>query len=130
MAADHAHRAASGRHAEAAARAHLLQAGLREVASNARAGHGELDLVMLDTDAGGRSVLVFVEVRHRRGRGFGGAAASVDAHKQRKLIRAAQGFLQQHPDYARHPCRFDVVESGGDPAHPTLNWIRDAFQLS
>ncbi len=108
---------------EAAARDHLVDAGLRPVAANANYRLGELDLVMLDG-----TTLVFIEVRYRRDDRFGGGAASVDFRKQRKLVRAAQLFLQRHPRYADGPCRFDVVEADGDPAAPQLRWLRDAFR--
>ncbi len=117
-----------GAQAEAAARRHLLRAGLREVAANANFRLGELDLVMLDGTGRGGEALVFVEVRYRRTAGFGGGAASVHAGKQRKLVRAAQQFLLAHPRWAQAPCRFDVVEADGDPAAPRLHWIRDAFR--
>ena len=117
-----------GAQAEAAARRHLLRAGLREVAANANFRLGELDLVMLDGTGRGGEALVFVEVRYRRTAGFGGGAASVDAGKQRKLVRAAQQFLLAHPRWSQAPCRFDVVEADGDPAAPRLHWIRDAFR--
>lgn len=108
---------------EAAAREHLSGHGLREFASNAGFRVGELDLVMLDGDT-----LVFVEVRYRRDDRFGGGAASVDARKRRKLVLAAQAFLQRHPAHAERACRFDVVEADGDPARPQLRWLRDAFR--
>lgn len=113
---------------EAAACEHLRGQGLREVAANAHFRGGELDLVMRDRDASGQWVLVFVEVRYRRHAGFGGGAASVDAGKRRRLVVAAQRFLLAHPEFADTPCRFDVVEAEGDPASPTLHWIRDAFR--
>ena len=112
---------------EALARRHLQQAGLRDVAANANYRFGELDLVMLD--ASGRTpCLVFVEVRYRRDARFGGGAASIDAHKCRRLVRAAQAFLQAHPVYRDASCRFDVVQAQGDPAAPELHWLRDAFR--
>lgn len=123
---DQRHR--SGALAEAAARTHLLRAGLREVAANASFRLGELDLVMFDPGARGGGCLVFVEVRYRAGAGYGGGAASVAGAKQRKLVRAAQQFLLAHPRYAEANCRFDVVEAQGDPAAPALRWIRDAFR--
>lgn len=108
---------------EAAARAHLLRTGLREVATNASFRSGELDLVMRDGDA-----LVFVEVRYRSSARFGDGAASVDVRKRRKLVQAAQAFLAHHPRYADMPCRFDVIAADGDPAAPRLHWLRDAFR--
>jgi putative endonuclease len=125
--ADGIDRRARGAAIEAAARACLLRAGLREIARNANYRGGELDLVMLDQDRGG-DVLVFVEVRYRNTQAFGGGAVSVDARKRHKLVRAAQLFLLSHPRYANASCRFDVVEAGGDPQAPALRWLRDAFR--
>jgi putative endonuclease len=121
MAAD---RRTDGRTAEAAARTLLLKAGLTEIAANAAYRGGEIDLVMRD----GAGTVVFVEVRFRRSRAFGGGAASVDAGKRRRIVHAAQRFLQDHPAYADAPCRFDVIDADGDPAAPRLDWIRDAFR--
>jgi len=118
-----ADRRARGAAASTAARAYLARAGLRDVAANANYRFGELDLVMLDG-----ATLVFVEVRFRRDARFGGGAASVDAHKRRKLVQAASAFLAHHPKYSNAPCRFDVVEGEGDPASPRLRWLKDAFR--
>ncbi|MDG2516898.1 YraN family protein [Lysobacter soli] len=118
-----ADRRSRGAAVEAAARAYLSRAGLRDVAANANYRFGELDLVMLDG-----STLVFVEVRYRRDARFGGGAASVDVHKRRKLVQAASAFLAHHPKHANAPCRFDVVEADGDPASPRLTWVKDAFR--
>lgn len=120
-------RRARGALIEAAARRHLLQSGLRELAANANYRGGELDLVMLDPTMREPSV-VFVEVRYRGHGGFGGAAASIDARKRRKLVHAAQLFLAGHPSLRHAPCRFDVVIADGDPQAPNLQWLRDAFR--
>ncbi len=114
---------ARGARVEAAARDHLVAAGLQALAMNAQARHGELDLVMRDGDT-----LVFVEVRYRRSDAFGGGFASVDAGKRRRLVLAAQQFLASQREYRDAPCRFDVVDASGDPARPQLRWLRDAFR--
>jgi putative endonuclease len=106
--------------AEDRALSHLLSRGLRLVARNYRTpgrGGGEIDLIMRDGDG----TLVFVEVRKRAGRGFGGAAASIGPMKQRRIVFAARCYLlrlRQEP-----PCRFDVIsmEGGG------IQWMRAAF---
>jgi len=116
-------RRARGAGVEDAALAFLLANGMRLVARNAGFKVGELDLVMRDGDC-----VVFVEVRYRGSAAFGGGAASVDGRKQRRLVRAAQVFLQRFPSFAQAPCRFDVVEASGDPEHPDLRWIRAAFR--
>lgn len=103
----------AGREAEAYALQYLQQQGLQLIEQNWLCKRGELDLVMLDGDT-----VVFVEVRYRRHAGWGGAVESVDFRKQEKLVTAAQLFLQQVPDWADHPCRFDVIAIEGTPAPP------------
>lgn len=96
------------------------------LANNLRCRTGELDLVCLDTD-----VLVIIEVRQRRKIDFGGALASVTWRKQRKIIRAAQFFLQRQADWRGHAMRFDVLALEGlpDGAHRIV-WIKDAFRAT
>jgi Holliday junction resolvase-like predicted endonuclease len=50
---------------------------------------------------------VFAEVRQRASTSHGGAAASVSATKQRRIIFAARHYLMRLG--APPPCRFDVV---------------------
>jgi putative endonuclease len=112
----------SGDAAEDRALAHLAANGLKLVARNYRTPHrggGEIDLVMRDGDT-----LVFVEVRKRTRRDFGGAAASVGSTKQRRIVFAARHFLMKLA--SPPPCRFDVVgvEEGG------IQWLRAAFDAS
>ena len=115
-------RRARGDAAEAAALAMLQAHGLQLLARNAASRGGELDLVMRDG-----ATIVFVEVRYRATRRFGGGAASVDAGKRRRLVHAARAFLAGHPQMADAPCRFDVVDADGDPDAPSLSWLRAAF---
>ena len=121
-------RRARGHAVEIAARELLRRAGLTDIAANANYRGGELDLVMLDATRPGVPAVVFVEVRYRQSQAFGGGTASIDIGKRRRLVHAAQRFLQDHPALADAPCRFDVVDAQGDPASPRLDWIRDAFR--
>jgi putative endonuclease len=113
----------TGDAAEDRALAHLAAAGLKLVARNYRTpgrGGGEIDLVMRD----GAGTLVFVEVRKRASRSFGGAAASVSPLKQRRIIFAARHYLMRLAQ--QPPCRFDVVSvEAGD-----IEWLRGAFDAS
>lgn len=88
----------------------FLQAqGLQLIAQNWQQPKvGELDLVMLETSSAW-STLVFIEVRQRQHSGFGDAALSVTASKQRKMIKTARYFLQAYPKYSHYECRFDVI---------------------
>jgi putative endonuclease len=109
----------AGAQAERAAEQRLVAAGCAVLARNARYREGELDLVVRERD-----LVVFVEVRMRAGRGYGGAAASVDAFKQKRLVRAAQRWLAEHCGERWPACRFDVVTVD---VNGTIEWIRDAF---
>ena len=109
----------AGDAAEDRALAHLIGSGLKLVTRNYRTPHrggGEIDLVMREG-----ATLVFVEVRKRASRDFGGAAASVSATKQRRIVFAARHFLMRIA--SPPPCRFDVVsvEAG------RIEWLRAAF---
>jgi putative endonuclease len=116
-------RRTQGARIEALARDFLQDRGLTPVAANANYRGGELDLVMRDGDT-----LVFVEVRYRRSPGFGGGAASIGAAKRRRTVLAAELFLAGHREYARLPCRFDVIDASGDADAPDFDWLRDAFR--
>ena len=70
--------------------------------------------------------LVFAEVKARSSRAWGYGREAVDAAKQRRIIRAAQAYLQE-TDYAG-PCRLDVVEV--DLNTRSIVWIRDAFSVA
>ena len=99
---------------------YLRAQGLRLAARNYRTpgrGGGEIDLVMWDRDG----TLVFVEVRKRASARYGGAAASVGAVKQRRIVFAARHYLLRLRSLP--PCRFDVVsmENGA------IQWMRAAF---
>jgi putative endonuclease len=111
-------RRTAGRAAEHLAAQFLEARGLKILERNFRCRAGEVDLIARD----GRTV-VFVEVRLRAGNAFGGAAASVDARKQAKVLRAAQYYLAGKPE---QPCRCDVVALDRLAAD-RIQWIRDAF---
>lgn len=114
---------AVGDRAEDRALDHLQRQGLRLVARNYRLAGGphqrgaEIDLILRDRDG----TLVFVEVRARRSAAQGGAAASVSALKQQRIVRAAQHYLMALP--VLPPCRFDLVVIDGD----ALQWLPAAF---
>lgn len=106
--------------AEDEALRHLQRQGLRLLQRNYRSpgrGGGEIDLIMQTPDG----TTVFVEVRSRAKAGHGGAAASIDVFKQRRIVFAARHYLlRQRP---LPPCRFDVVLV--EPAG--LQWLQAAF---
>lgn len=108
-----------GSNAELQARRYLEQRGLRTLETNFRCRWGELDIVMEDDRQ-----IVFVEVRFRADKRFGGAAASVTRAKQQRLLRAGAVFLEQHA-LGHRSVRFDIV--GIDGPNASVEWIVDAF---
>jgi putative endonuclease len=109
---------ASGKRAEALSADFLQARGLRLIARNYSCRMGEIDLILADGPT-----LVFTEVRLRRSRDFGGAAASITAAKRQRILLAARHYLSGRPE---RPCRFDVVLLDAlDPDQ--IEWIKDAF---
>ena len=123
-----------GDDAEAAALEHLLQRGMKLVETNYRTpgrGGGEIDMIMRASDG----TLVFVEVRQRSSTSHGGAAASIGAVKQRRIIFAARHYLMRFASLP--PCRFDVVlvqgnlgEEGAERLAARIEWLQAAFDAS
>jgi putative endonuclease len=108
-----------GHRAEERAEEYLRERGLRIVARNYRTRMGEIDLIATEGDA-----LVFVEVRLRSSERFGGAAASVDERKQRRVVAAARHYLSTLR--VEPPCRFDVVTLDG----VRTTWFKAAFDAA
>lgn len=89
---------------EAAARAYLEGQGYIILDQNWHAGRwGEIDIIAQQGDE-----LIFVEVKSRRGTGFGNPEEAVNSAKQKKLMGAAQSFLIAHP-HLPQKTRFDVI---------------------
>ena len=106
-----------GRQWEDVALAYLERRGLVLVEANFRCKPGEIDLILRDG-----ATLVFVEVRQRAAGAPVSAADSIGRAKIRRIIRAAQVYLQQLDRLP--PCRIDVVAIDG----PDIEWIRNAIE--
>lgn len=112
-----------GDQGEALAAGHLEASGYTILARGYRTRRGEIDLI-----ASRRGVLVFVEVKTRRGERFAAPAESVDRGKRLRLARAAAHYLAAS-GAAAASCRFDVIavtcpEGGG----VRVDHIEDAFR--
>lgn len=71
--------------------------------TNYRCPEGEIDIV-----AGHRDYLVFIEVRTKRGTGFGSPEESITPAKMEKLRTVAARYIQTHDDLPSS-WRIDVV---------------------
>ena len=112
---------AVGIKAEDFAQQYLEQQGLALVERNFRCRLGEIDLIMRENNT-----LVFVEVRYRRNRDFGGPIISVSPRKQHKLRATAKIYLQNNPLAAKATVRFDVLGILG--TEHTVEWIKNAIE--
>lgn len=94
---------AVGRYGENVAASYLARAGWQVLDRNWRGASGEIDIVALQG-----SDLVVVEVKTRRGEGFGHPAEAVTPAKLARLRRLAAQWLAEHD---LHPAsvRVDVV---------------------
>ncbi|MGV3518506.1 YraN family protein [Luteitalea sp.] len=111
-----------GRDGEGAAREALRSCGYVILAERFRVAHGEIDIVARDHET-----IVFIEVKTRRGRAYGGGAAAVTWRKQRTIVRVAEAFLAR-ARLSHLPCRFDVVAVDWPTGEgPRTEIIRGAF---
>ncbi len=111
-----------GKHFEILALKFLRKQGLRQFQLNFHSRFGEIDLIAQDAD-----VLVFIEVRYRKNRNHGDAAATVNFYKQQKIIRTAEHYLQKKGLTNKMPCRFDVIGISGSLDALEIQWIKNAF---
>ncbi|GAB7126418.1 YraN family protein [Silvimonas sp. JCM 19000] len=108
-----------GAQAERQAAAYLQARGLEIVERNWRCRFGEIDLI-----ARQGLTLVFVEVRARRSRRYGGAAFSITPAKCARWMAAAEHYLATlSPQPA---CRFDAVCID----HGRIEWLQHCLDVS
>ena len=93
-----------GTYGERIAAAYLTDAGLRLLDRNWRCREGEIDLVALD----GRT-LVIVEVKTRRGTGFGDPLEAVTDDKLTRLCVLAGAWRRAHRQVRAAGTRIDLV---------------------
>jgi len=111
----------SGAWGEELALRYLTQLGYTLVERNYRTRYGELDLVLRR-----QNILVFVEVKMRRGVGFGHPLEAVTPRKQAAIRALAQRYLfEKEPEF--DAARFDVVGILVGKGAPRIVHIEDAF---
>ena len=114
-----------GRWGEDRAAEFLKAKGYRIVGRNYSCRMGEVDIIARK----GRFI-VFAEVKLRRSDRFAKAMEFVTEAKQRRVIAAAELWLQANPTTAQP--RFDVIEvyapAGLQTGKPEINHIKDAFE--
>jgi putative endonuclease len=97
-----------GPEAERRVRRHYRLRGYLVLATNARAGGYELDIVVRR----GRTVVV-CEVKARSGPGYGEPLEAVGPEKARRVRQAAEAWLASRPELAGLDVRFEAVAVSG-----------------
>jgi putative endonuclease len=110
-----------GRNGEDAAGEAYLRRGYRVYGRNWRCRLGEIDLVLER-----RGVLVFCEVKTRRGGRFGGGYEAVTWRKRAKLRALAEAFLQE-TGFRPRAIRFDVASVSVRGGRSDVEVFEDAF---
>lgn len=88
---------------ESAAAALLQRKGYSVLERNYRTRYGEIDIIAQDGQ-----YIVFAEVKTRASDAIGKPSVWVDARKQKKLLRTAGIYMEEHtPDLQP---RFDIIE--------------------
>ncbi|QIN82956.1 YraN family protein [Rubrobacter tropicus] len=111
----------SGKRGERLARRFLEERGYTVVDQNYRTRHGELDLV-----ASKDGTLVVVEVKLRRGTGFGDPLEAITLRKQRTIRAITEEYLlEKSPTF--HTLRFDAIGILARSDGVRISHVTDAF---
>jgi len=92
----------TGDTAEHIAKGYLIEKGYHILDTNWRIGHLELDIIAKDGEE-----LVIVEVKSREGEGFVHPSDALSDKKMKKIITAAEGWIQYHN--WNGDTRFDLI---------------------
>ncbi len=111
-----------GKEGEDRAARFLAGRGYTILERNYRTQNGEIDLIALH-----RGDVVFVEVKTRTSDAFGAPELAVNPQKQRRMIKAALGYIKYKKLY-QMPCRFDVVAITA-AAGQEVELIENAFEM-
>ena len=112
----------SGAWGEDLALRYLSQKGYVLLERNYRNRYGELDLILEH-----ENVLVFVEVKLRRGTGFGHPLEAVTPRKQASIRSLARQYLRDRRPRFFDALRFDVVGILVGNDEPEVVHIENAF---
>ena len=102
---------------------YLERLGYTIVARNFRFGHREIDLVARLGDT-----VAFVEVKTRKGRGYGHPLEAITALKRREVERVAAYWLRRHGGRGLR-YRFDAVAIIVGEGRPIIEHIPSAWRL-
>ena len=119
-----------GNSGEALVCIHLVRLGCTILAEKYRSPHGEIDVIASEPSPSG-DILVFIEVKSRRGRMHGTPAEAVDLRKRQKIAATARHYLSERAAGGEEPAlRFDIAEVVYDSSGlATVSLLRAAFDV-
>lgn len=110
-----------GKLGEEMATKHLLKAGHAIKARNWQFRKAELDIVSIKDD-----LIIVTEVKSRRLNAVERPQDAVTKSKQKRIVRAADAYIQEHEIDLE--CRFDVISVIFQGSQFEIEHLKDAFQ--
>lgn len=98
---------------------YLMQNGYEIAATNYRCRYAEIDIVARDAGQ-----LVFVEVKYRRNKEYGGSLYAISPKKIRNISLCARYYIYKERISPDMPVRFDVIAMDGDE----IMHVKNAFE--
>ena len=114
----------TGKKGEDLATEYLRRKGYGIIQRNYRARYGEIDII-----AKYKSVLIFIEVKTRRGNFLETPLAAVTKKKRIQISKVAQEYLSKKKCFDCD-ARFDVIAISFQQEHPEIEHIENAFDLT
>ncbi|MCL2352999.1 MAG: YraN family protein [Defluviitaleaceae bacterium] len=96
-----------GNYGEAVVLGYLQGKGYEILKQNYKKYDGEIDIIAQDGE-----YIVFIEVKYRRGAGFGDGLEAITRAKQKRIVKTAKAYLYEEKKWDA-ACRFDVLSVFG-----------------
>lgn len=103
---------------------YLENKGCKIIARNYRYQRAETDIIYIKGN-----LIAFTEVKTRTSRAYGQPEESVNWKKQNQLIKSAEGFLSEHPEYENFEKRIDLITVSKQNDKFKIRHIKNAFNL-
>lgn len=108
-----------GKEKEQVAAGYLQKKGYEILCCNYHCRQAEIDII-----AKKEEYLVFIEVKYRKNKKYGGSIYAVPPRKQQKICYAAQNYIFEHRIPLNQAMRFDVIAMDGNE----ILHIKNAFE--
>ena len=113
-----------GEKSESIAVSYLKKQGYKIIEQNYRTKLGEIDIIAKE-----KGTIAFIEVKSRKSKNFGNPKWAVTPKKQRKISMVALWYLKTTKQ-SNVKARFDVVSIISDHDNPSIEIIKNAFELA